>query len=174
MRSTWGAVTSHAALPRVTDWQPSVRLGSATDRRGRTMSAVDLITAALAAGAGAGVGAGVKDVSAAIVRDTYAGLKVMLKRRLGDRPEAALALDADETEPAAWQALIGIALVESGAVDDAQVLAAAQRLLDAAGRGPTKVFNFNVGTSHGPIGEFHDQVTVNQVPPIPPGAPAAG
>lgn len=43
------------------------------------MSAVEVITVALAAGAGVGV----KDTASAAVKDAYSGLKALLKQRLG-------------------------------------------------------------------------------------------
>lgn len=90
------------------------------------MSAVELIAAALAAGAGAGL----TDTASAAVRDAYAGLKDLLKRRVGDHGgQAGRALDADETEPGVWQARLGDALTTSGAVGDEQILAAARHLL---------------------------------------------
>lgn len=96
------------------------------------MSALEVIAVALAAGAGAGV----QDTASAAVRDAYAGLKELLKRHVGES-DMALALDASETEPEARQARIEAALAGSGADDDEQVVAAAQRLLslvDPAGR----------------------------------------
>jgi hypothetical protein len=133
---------------------------------------VDLITMALAAGA-AGMGAGVKDTAAAAVRDAYDGLKALLKRGLGDREEAVLALEADETEPGVWRATIGDALVDSGTADDAAVLAAAQRLFALADPIRAKTFNVDVTTNYGAVGEFSAPVTFNQGPPVPPVAPAA-
>lgn len=90
------------------------------------MSAVEVITAALAAGAGAGM----KDTASAAVKDAYAGLKALLKVRLGGQSDRVVeALDADETTPGGWQAHLGDALTESGAAADEQVVAAARRLL---------------------------------------------
>ncbi|MDR7275714.1 hypothetical protein [Catenuloplanes atrovinosus] len=92
------------------------------------MTAIELIAAALAAGAGAGLTQTASDT----VRDAYAGLKDLLRRRLGDR--AVPALEADETEPGVWQARLGDALTSSGAAGDEQVVAAARRLLDLTGK----------------------------------------
>jgi|SRR6476660_4797284 len=89
------------------------------------MSAVEVITVALAAGAGAGV----QETTSAGVRDAYLGLKALLKRRISDAA-AAQALDTDETEPGVWQTLLGRSLTEAGVDGDEQVLAAARRLLD--------------------------------------------
>jgi hypothetical protein len=135
------------------------------------MSAVEVITAALAAGAGVGV----KDTASAAVKDAYAGLKALLKRRLGARDdEVVQALDADETEPSVWQARIGDALAESGAIDDQQILDAARRLLTAADPGQARALHTDVDTNYGAIGEFHAPVTFHQAPPVPPTPPAAG
>lgn len=135
------------------------------------MSAVEVITAALAAGAGAGV----KDAASAAVKDAYAGLKVLLKRRLGSEDdEVAQALEADEPEPGVWEARIGDALAESGAVDDQQILDAARRLLTAADPDRARALHIDVDTNYGAVGEFHAPVTFHQAPPIPPMPPAAG
>jgi hypothetical protein len=104
------------------------------------MSAVEVIAAALAAGAGAGL----RDTASAAVRDAYAGLKDLLKRRIGDLDDQTVqALEADETEPGVWQARIGDALTASGAASDKQVLAAAGRLLALADPDKAKTFNIN-------------------------------
>ncbi|XVV08562.1 hypothetical protein ACQP2X_27355 [Actinoplanes sp. CA-131856] len=88
------------------------------------MSAVEVIAAALAAGAGAGL----TDATSAAVRDAYARLKELLKRRVGDDG----VLEANETEPGFWQAQLGDALTASGAADDERILAAARQLLALA------------------------------------------
>lgn len=135
------------------------------------MSAIEVITAALAAGAGAGL----KDTASAAVRDAYTGLKDLLKGRVSDRDDQAVrALDADETEPGVWQARIGDALTVSGAVRDEQVLAAARRLLALADPEKAKNLNISVDHNYGAVGEFNAPVTFNQGPPVPPASPAAG
>lgn len=135
------------------------------------MPAVEVIMAALAAGAGAGL----TDTASAAVRDAYAGLKDLLKRRVGDHDEkAAQALEADETDPGVWQARIGDALTASGVASDEEVLATARRLLALADPAKAKTFNINVDHNQGAIGEFHGQVTFNQAPPVPPAPPVAG
>ena len=135
------------------------------------MSAVEVITAALAAGAGAGF----KDAASTAVRDAYAGLKDLLKRRLGTYDEQAVqALDADETEPEMWQARIGDALTASGAADDEKVLATARQLLGLADPGKAKTFNINLDHNYGAVGEFNAPVTFHQGPPVPPSRPEVG
>jgi hypothetical protein len=139
------------------------------DWREWMVSAVEVITAALAAGAGAGL----KDTASTAVGDAYAALKELLKRRVGDRGNAAVrALDADETEASVWQDRIGDALAESGAAADEEVLAVARRLLALADPDRARTFHIDVGTNFGAIGDFRAPVTFNQGPPIPPAPPA--
>ncbi len=133
------------------------------------MSAVELIAAALAAGATAGV----TGAASTAVQDAYNGLKGLLRRRIRDDDGAAEALDADETEPGVWQARVGDALTDSGAVEDEQILAMARRLLDLAAPQTAKTFHNTVHTNYGAAGEFHGPVTINQPPPIPPAVPEA-
>jgi hypothetical protein len=128
---------------------------------------VEVVAAALAAGAGAGV----KDTASAAVKDAYAELKRMLRPWV--RGEARLALEADATDAAVWQDAIGGELVESGAVEDAEVIATAQRLLALADPAMAKTFNIDVDNNYGAIGEFHAPVTFHQGP-LPPTPPAAG
>ncbi|MFI5938134.1 hypothetical protein [Actinoplanes sp. NPDC051494] len=87
------------------------------------MSNVEVIVAALAAGAGAGVAS----TARAAVQDAYAGLKSLLRPWV--RGDARVALDADETDEGVWQARIGEQLRTSGAAEDEQVRAVAERLL---------------------------------------------
>ncbi|MEU8821641.1 hypothetical protein [Actinoplanes sp. NPDC048796] len=87
------------------------------------MPAGEVIAAALAAGATAGM----KDTASAAVKDAYSGLKRVLRPWL--RGDARQALEADETEPDVWEALIGDELDASGAVEDEEVLTVARRLL---------------------------------------------
>jgi tetratricopeptide (TPR) repeat protein len=93
------------------------------------VTGAEVILAALAVGAGAGT----SDVAETALMDAYTGLRDALRRRLAGRPQAARALEADETDPGAWQARLGADLTDSGADRDEQVLAAAQRLLEFAG-----------------------------------------
>ncbi|WNM37578.1 hypothetical protein RMN56_20710 [Micromonospora halotolerans] len=87
------------------------------------MSDVELVVAALAAGASAGVTA----TASTAVQDAYAGLKKLLRPWV--RGEARAALNADEREPLVLQAQLGEELQVSGAAEDDEVVAAAQRLL---------------------------------------------
>ena len=87
------------------------------------MSNVELIVAALSAGAAAGV----TNTATAAIQDAYAVLKSLVRPWV--RGEARVALDADQTDEGVWQTRVGEELAASGAADDEQVLAAAERLL---------------------------------------------
>ncbi|MFI8201589.1 hypothetical protein [Streptomyces sp. NPDC085937] len=90
------------------------------------MTGVELILAALAAGATAGITDTVSDA----VRQSYASLRELVRRRLEVRDDAAIQiLDAEEVEPNVWQAQLGEHLVSAGADRDEQILRAAEALL---------------------------------------------
>ncbi|GID95041.1 hypothetical protein ACFQFC_13975 [Amorphoplanes digitatis] len=130
---------------------------------------MDVIVAALAAGASAGVSGSAGEA----VGDGYRLLKALIWRRFTGRQDARRALDADETEPGVWRARIGPDLVDSGAAEDEQILAAARELLAAAAPDRAARFAVTVDTNEGAIGEFHDTVIFDrrtQLPPIPPAA----
>jgi hypothetical protein len=157
------------------------------------MTGIELILAALAAGAAAGA----KDTAKAAVADAYGALKNLLHRRLTGRDQAQQALEATETELGVWQTrrdeeLAGD-LADSGADHDAEVLAAATRLLEAAdpdgvGTGKYRVEvsggqgvqvgdgTVHVGTNYGAVASTIDApvtITYQGQPPIPPDPPAA-
>jgi hypothetical protein len=93
------------------------------------MDPVTLIVTALAAGAAVGT----EDTVSAMVRDAYAGLKALAKKRLGGRPGAELVLVGHEQAPETWQAPLMAELTQSGADGDGDLIAAAQALLDLVG-----------------------------------------
>ncbi|MFD4661543.1 hypothetical protein ACFWP2_38720 [Kitasatospora sp. NPDC058444] len=94
------------------------------------MTGVELVVAALAAGASAGL----TDTASSAVRDTYSGLREAVRRRLSARGEdSAHVLEASEAEPEVWQGRLHDELVESGAAQDTEILAAALSLLRELG-----------------------------------------
>jgi hypothetical protein len=90
------------------------------------MDPITLIVTALAAGAALGA----QDTVSAMVKDAYAGLKVLVRKRLGGRPGAELVLTKHEQAPETWQAPLRAELAETGADGDHDLVAAAQALLD--------------------------------------------
>jgi hypothetical protein len=112
------------------------------------MDPIGLIIAALVAGATAGA----KDLATDTIKDAYAGLKELIKRRFkksagrdaaaggedSDAPkgggvDAEAVLEAHESAPETWERPMREALERSGADHDDEILSAAQALLDAAG-----------------------------------------
>jgi len=104
------------------------------------MDPITLIVTALAAGAALGA----QDTVSAMVKDAYAGLKVLVKRRLGGRPGAELVLARHEQAPETWQAPLMAELAESGADGDRDLIAAAQAVLDLLGGADRRTGKFTV------------------------------
>jgi hypothetical protein len=93
------------------------------------MDPITLIVTALAAGAAVGT----QDTVSAMVKDAYAGLKALARRRLGGGPGGELVLTKHEQAPETWQAPLMAELAETGADGDRDLIAAAQALLDLIG-----------------------------------------
>ena len=93
------------------------------------MDPITLIVTALAAGAALGV----QDTASAMVRDAYASLKALVRRRLGGDPGTELVLTRHEQAPETWQAPLKAELARTGADEDADLIAAAKALLDLVG-----------------------------------------
>jgi hypothetical protein len=104
---------------------------------------VELIAAALSAGAAAGL----TDTAAAAVKDTYAGLKRLLRQWV--RGDAREALEADETVPGLWEDQIGEDLIASGADQDEEILTLARRLLELVGQPSDGKYWVDVSNSKG-------------------------
>jgi hypothetical protein len=93
---------------------------------------VSLIVAALAAGAVAGA----QGTATEAVKDAYAGLKGLVRRRLARRPAGDVVLEQHEQDPAQWEKALEGELVKADAATDGEAVDAAQALLgllDAAG-----------------------------------------
>ena len=96
------------------------------------MDPIMLIVTALAAGAASGTA----DAASAAVKDAYAGLKALVARRLGGRPDADLVLARHEEAPEVWQAPLVAELADAEADHDLDLLQAARALMtlvDGAG-----------------------------------------
>ncbi|MGO9082843.1 MAG: hypothetical protein ACLQDY_28085 [Streptosporangiaceae bacterium] len=104
------------------------------------MDPISLIVAALAAGAAAGV----QGTAASAVRDAYAGLKALVKKRFAGRPDAELILARHERAPQTWQAPLAAELSEARADRDPDLVAAAQALMDLVERAGSRTENYNV------------------------------
>ena len=90
---------------------------------------ITLIVTALVAGAALGV----QDTASEMVKDAYASLKALVRRRLGNDPGAEIVLARHERAPETWQAPLMAELARTGADGDGDLLAAAKALLDLVG-----------------------------------------
>ena len=77
---------------------------------------------------GAGAAAAAKETTAQAVKDTYAGLKELIKQRFAGKPVAQTALAQYEEDPETWEAPLKKELEKTAAAQDQDVLAAAARL----------------------------------------------
>jgi len=131
------------------------------------MDPITLIVTALAAGAALGL----QDTASAAVKDAYASLKALVKRRLGGEPGAELALSRHEQAPETWQAPLKAELAQAGAEGDGELIAAAKALLDLAGEaGKAGKYAVDVrGVQGVQIGDHNRQDNVFNAPADDPG-----
>lgn len=127
------------------------------------MDPITLIVTALAAGAALGV----QGTASAMVKDAYAGLKALVKKRLGGGPGAELVLAKHEQAPETWQAPLMAELAGAEAERDHDLIAAAKALLDLvgeAGRGAGK-YTVDVREAQGvQVGDHNRQDNVFNAP----------
>ena len=103
------------------------------------MDPVTLIVTALAAGAASAL----QDGASVAVKDAYARLKALVKKRFASRLKGELVLAEHETAPQTWEAPLAAELSAAGAEGDADLVAAAQAvmsLVDEAGARSGKYF----------------------------------
>lgn len=96
------------------------------------MDPITVIVTALAAGAALGI----TDTASSAVKDAYAALRALVKKRFAGRPDAELVLAKHEKAPETWQAPLRAELAGAGADHDLNLVAAAETLMslvDAAG-----------------------------------------
>ena len=90
------------------------------------MDPLTLILTALVAGAAAGSQAFATNA----IKDTYTGLKDLIKRKFAGKPSAEVALTEHETDPKTWEAPLKKALEQEHIDQDRAILQKAQELLD--------------------------------------------
>ena len=122
------------------------------------MDPVSLIVAALAAGASAAL----KDTAGEAVKDAYAGLKSLLKRKLGDKQAAQIAIDKHEEAPEVWEKPLEAELKESGVADDEEIVAAAQQMMKLTDPEGSQSGKYNVVISGGQGATVGDHNVVHQ------------
>ena len=123
------------------------------------MDPVTMILAALAAGVATGAGA----AAAQAFKDGYAGLKGLLKRRFAGNAKAHETLADFEADPDTYEKPLAKLLKETGADQDPQILAAAERLVAAAEHAGVRTKYHVSVTGCGQVGAIAGdaQVTVN-------------
>jgi hypothetical protein len=99
-----------------------------------------LIVSALAAGAALGV----TDTTSSAVKDAYAGLKALARKRLAGRPDAEVVLNRHEKSPDTWRVPLMEELGQAGAASDPGLLAAALALLRLIDEAGTKAGKYTV------------------------------
>ena len=128
------------------------------------MDPIMLIVTALAAGAAAGTG----DAAASAVKDAYAGLKALVARRLGGRPDAEVVLARHEEAPEVWQAPLMAELASAAADRDLELTRAAQALMTLVDRAGARAGKYTVdvrGAQGVQVGDHTRQANVFHAPP---------
>ena len=139
------------------------------------MDPITLILTALAAGAALGV----TDTASAMVKDAYAGLKTLARKRLGDGADAEWVLAKHEKAPEAWQEPLMAELASAGADQDRDLIAAAETLLNVLARAGMQAGKYTVharGAQGVQVGDHNRQDNVFHPPadagdgrwPMPP------
>ncbi len=128
------------------------------------MDPVTLIVTALAAGAASALQDGVS----AAVKDAYARLKALVTKQFADRPKAELVLAEHEAAPQTWEAPLAAELSAVGAEGDANLVAAAQALMnlvDEAGSRSGKYLITVNGSQGVQVGDHNTQTNTFGPPP---------
>ena len=128
------------------------------------MDPVTLIVTALAAGAASALQDGVS----AAVKDAYARLKALVTKQFADRPKAELVLAEHEAAPQTWEAPLAAELSAVGAEGDADLVAAAQALMnlvDEAGSRSGKYLITVHGSQGVQVGDHNTQTNTFGPPP---------
>ncbi len=121
------------------------------------MDPVSMVLAALAAGATAAV----QDTASQAVKDAYAALKALVKKRFEKKPQAEMALAEYEKDADTWQKPLQKSLVETGADQDEAIVRQAQQVLklinpQQASQGK---YNVQIGEGKGIVIGDNPQVT---------------
>jgi hypothetical protein len=113
------------------------------------MDPITLIVTALAAGASAGVIDALKDNAKDAAKAAYAKLRGLVQGRVAGNPGAELALAEHQADPENWAAPLTAKLTLAGAGDDAELVAAAQALMDLVDRAGANAGKYHVTISGG-------------------------
>jgi hypothetical protein len=112
------------------------------------MEPVSLIVAALAAGGSAGAIDALKDNAKEAAKAAYGKLHDLVRRRFRGNVGAEVVLAEHQADPQTYAAPLAKKLAEAGAADDADLVAAAQALMELVDRAGARARKYNV-TIHG-------------------------
>jgi hypothetical protein len=101
---------------------------------------VTLIVTALATGAAQGI----TGTTSSAIKDAYAGLKALVRKRLAGRPDAEVVLARHEQAPDTWRAPLMEELGQAGAGSDPDLVAAAQALLQLLDQAGTRAGKYTI------------------------------
>jgi hypothetical protein len=133
---------------------------------GMGMDPITLIVAALASGAALGI----SDTASSAIKDAYAGLKALARKRLGGRPDAELVLAKHEQAPETWRIPLMAELDEAGAGHDANLVAAAEALMHLVDEAGARAGKYTVDVRGAQGVQIGDRNTQHNVFNTPPGA----
>lgn len=121
------------------------------------MDPVSMVLAGLAAGATAAA----QDTASQAVKDAYAGLRALLKKRFEKKPQAEMALAEYEKDPDTWQKPLQKSLVEAGADRDEAIVRQAQQVLKLVNpqQASQGKYNVQIGEGKGIVIGDNPQVT---------------
>jgi hypothetical protein len=123
------------------------------------MEAIALIISALTAGAMAAL----QETAGTAIKDAYQGLAGLIRQKFSKDPKATIALDSYAEDPETWQKPLEKSIRETGAVDDQEILLAAQKMLEllkSQASSPKYDVDIN-GNVKGFVQGDHAQVTMN-------------
>jgi hypothetical protein len=127
------------------------------------MDPVTLIVTALASGTSAGVLNTLTDDAREAVKSAYRRLHNLAKTRLVGHPDGEISLERYENAPQKWKAMLASELAEAGAAHDAELVEAAQtvmQIVDAVGAGAGK-YSVSVGDSRAvQVGDGNQQFNI--------------
>jgi hypothetical protein len=105
---------------------------------------ITLIVAALAAGATSGAVDTLKDDAKEAAKSAYGKLRELARRRFRGNAGAEYVLTEHQSDPRTYEAPLAKQLAESGAADDAELVAAAKALMDLVDQAGAKEGKYNV------------------------------
>jgi len=122
------------------------------------MDPVSMVLAALAMGATAAAQA----TASQAVKDAYAGLKALVKKRFDQKPQAEMALTEYEIDTNTWEKPLQKSLVETGADQDETIIRQAQHVLKLVNPQQASQGKYNVQIGEGQGIVIGDNAEVHQ------------